>query len=163
MGKKENKGSSVSLPICEGVSSYGRGIAGHLQGDVSRGSPARRELHPWVGTTAWRGSWGTLAMQLLLPVGRRSSRCGLSPCITLRSAGLGWEDSSAQLLCLSLGGFPLYLTFTPKKVLCLCLPRPGLTQLPQTSALMFPAGIPSLDEAVTPCTRAMPVLLEIEL
>lgn len=167
----------VSLPICEGVTNCGCGIAGHLQRDVSRGSPARSELHPWLralGTTDLRGSWKTLDVQLLLPVGRRTCRCGLSPCVTCpalspywdmsncvpRRAGLGWEDSSAQFLCL-LG--VLLLTFTPEKVLCLFLPWPGLTQLPQTSAMTFPAGIPSLDEAESPCAQAMPVLLGLEL
>lgn len=107
-GKKENTESVVSSPIREGVTSHGHGIAGHLQRDVSRGSPARSELHPWVGalgTTDLRGSWETLATKLLLPVGRRTSSCGLVPCKTHncvpRSAGLGWENNSAQ--CLSWG------------------------------------------------------------
>lgn len=160
----------VSLPVCEGVTSCGHGIAGHLQSGVSRGSPAWGKFHPWVGarelgTTGWRGSWRTLAMQPLLPVGRRASSCGVSPWISRhcvpRRAGLGWEHSSAH--CVSPGAFPPYLTFPPKKVLCLCLPRPGLTELPQTCAMTFPAGIPSLDEAVSPCAQAVPALPETEL
>lgn len=76
----------------------------------------------------------------------------------------GWAGRTVQHnYCVSPEGFPPYLTLTPEKVSCLCLPRSGLTQLPQTSAMAFPAGFPSLDEAVSPCAQAVPVLLEIEL
>lgn len=114
-------------------------------------------------------------MQLLLPVGRRSSRCGLSPCVTSaapssllgcncvpRRAGLGWEDNSAQLLCLT-WGFSSLPHLHPKEGVVPVPPMSRSDSAPQSSAMGCPAGMPSLAEAASPSAQAMPGLFEIEL
>lgn len=134
----------------------------HLQRDVSRG-----HLHGVSSIHGWSTGYHSLGGSWEAPVGRRSSRCGLSPCVTSpapssllgcncvpRSAGLGWEDISAQLLCLTWGFSSLPHLHSREGV----VPVPPMSwsdSAPQTSAVGFPAGIPSLDGAVSPSAQAI--------